>query len=120
MDARLRRIKPTLTDLRSDLIIRLLSLVVLTGHTLTLLTRHLQLACQLDTDFIDAILGLERIDEVDHLVEDLLDEGLTQLIALQQRYLLQKCALGDFFAGGGIRVAVADGCTRLTIAQSLL
>ena len=92
----------TLLDLLCDLIIRLLSLPILTGHTLTLLTRHLQLTCQLDTDFIDAILGLERIDEVDHLVEDLLDEGLTQLIALQQRYLLQERALGDLFAGGAI------------------
>ena len=120
MDARLRRIKPTLTDPLCYLTIRLLSLIILNGHTLTLLTRHLQLACQLDTDFIDAVLGLERIDEVDHLVEDLLNEGLTQLIALQQRYLLQKYALGDLFAGGAIRVAVADGCARLAIAQPLL
>ena len=120
MDARLRRIKPTLTDLRSDFFITLLPILIISSHTLTLLAGHLQLACQLDTDFIDAVLGLERIDEVDHLVEDLLDERLTQLIALQQRYLLQKRALGDFFAGGAIRVAVADGCTRLTIAQPLL
>ena len=119
-DTGLRREESTLLDLLCDRFILLLSTAVALCHTLTLLTRHLQLTCQLDTDFIDAVLSLERIDEVDHLVEDLLDEGLTQLIALQQRYLLQKRALSDLFAGGAIRVAVADGCARLTIAQSLL
>ena len=85
LDSGLRRIEFALLDTLSDLSVLRLSVSDLPIGLLSLLTAHLQLTGELDTHFIyRSILLAKGIDEVDHLIEDLLHDRLSKFIALEQ------------------------------------
>ena len=85
LNSGLRRIEFVLFDTLCYLFVLLLSRSDPPRGLLTLLTAHLQLTGELDTHFINrAILLAKGVDEVDHLIEDLLHDRLSKFIALEQ------------------------------------